>query len=639
MHIAGILCCAGMILALVCFQVLDYDVWWHIKAGQMMRESWSIPATDPFAYTREGQPYLATHGWLAEILLSLLYDRAGANGLIILRMFIVFGICGLILSVDRARIWPNVLLAVPAVAAAKPAFMDRPQLFTFLLFAAFLRLAIAYLDTDARQRGRILLALVAGQVLWVNLHGAACILGMIIAGSLGLQRLSDTVRASHLRDPRDRREIALLLLTGVALVAGLCASPNGWHNLFYIHQLLTDNTIQFIQEWQPRPWGPYLRATGLWWLLGIGMLIRVRRAPVFSVLIIGLFGWLSMQAFRHEALFVFAAFSIVIFQLRSDGGWHMFTQRLSARPVTGFFSGVVVLIMLGLFVRSSILSFTQRHQTFGFGAFTPASGAVDFLEREHLDGRLFNSYDIGGYLLFRGAPQRKIFIDGRNVDFGFTLLDRVGRASNDPDVWRALEEEYGFTVAVIHVEPYTDINPIPYTGHLGSNPGWALVYTDDWTAVYLKDVPAQRDAIERLRYRLVTPERLAHQQLPEHLSLEDASALERELTRAAADNLRSIDALLLLAQMYRRAGFTQEASLAVSAALSRRPGSYRPYEARALIAMEMKDWQAAAEAFSSMLGKAGPIAQTIRYDIVADVFEHANRPLQAWWYRRKTSIQ
>ena len=38
-------------------------------------------------------------------------------------------------------------------------------------------------------------------------------------------------------------------------------------------------------------------------------------------------------------------------------------------------------------------------------------GAVDFLVRERLTGKIYNDYNFGGYLIFRGIPT---FVDGRS---------------------------------------------------------------------------------------------------------------------------------------------------------------------------------------------------------------------------------
>src|SRR5207247_2520059 len=50
-------------------------------------------------------------------------------------------------------------------------------------------------------------------------------------------------------------------------------------------------------------------------------------------------------------------------------------------------------------------------------------GAVDYIFAHNLHGNIYNRYDFGGYLIFRGLPT---FIDGRTVfDDGFMTENRT----------------------------------------------------------------------------------------------------------------------------------------------------------------------------------------------------------------------
>ena len=39
--------------------------------------------------------------------------------------------------------------------------------------------------------------------------------------------------------------------------------------------------------------------------------------------------------------------------------------------------------------------------------------AVEFAERNGIQGRLFNAYHFGGYLIYKGFPKDGVFVDGR----------------------------------------------------------------------------------------------------------------------------------------------------------------------------------------------------------------------------------
>ena len=44
----------------------DTDTWWHLRSGQLILETHTIPTTDPFSHTRAGQAWI-DHSWLAQI--------------------------------------------------------------------------------------------------------------------------------------------------------------------------------------------------------------------------------------------------------------------------------------------------------------------------------------------------------------------------------------------------------------------------------------------------------------------------------------------------------------------------------------------------------------------------------------------
>ena len=47
----------------------DSDTGWHIRTGEMILRNGSLPHTDPFSFTRTGQPWFAWE-WLADVLKS-----------------------------------------------------------------------------------------------------------------------------------------------------------------------------------------------------------------------------------------------------------------------------------------------------------------------------------------------------------------------------------------------------------------------------------------------------------------------------------------------------------------------------------------------------------------------------------------
>ena len=53
----------GVALLLGCFPMADFDVWWHLRAGQMVLQSGHLPRVDDWTYTNAGRPWIDLY-WL-----------------------------------------------------------------------------------------------------------------------------------------------------------------------------------------------------------------------------------------------------------------------------------------------------------------------------------------------------------------------------------------------------------------------------------------------------------------------------------------------------------------------------------------------------------------------------------------------
>src|SRR5258706_10828497 len=60
----------------------DPDLWWHLKVGELIWTTHSIPSADLFSYTTANHPWVA-HEWLAETAIYAAYRACGYTGLMI----------------------------------------------------------------------------------------------------------------------------------------------------------------------------------------------------------------------------------------------------------------------------------------------------------------------------------------------------------------------------------------------------------------------------------------------------------------------------------------------------------------------------------------------------------------------------
>lgn len=629
------------------FKVMDRDFWWHVKAGELMLEQRSLITVEPFAYTREGQPYLARYEWLAQIVLFLVFRTGGPTGVVLFRTAMVLAAFLVLLFLDRKNLWPNVALAIVAANVARLGFLERPQLFTYLFLAADIALAFHALglagDPSPRARRRFWLlgfAVVLIQILWVNAHGAASILGWVVIGAAALQQGVRMLRAPYAQRPAARRLLGRWVALGLAVLVATFVSPNHIHNFTYVVSLLTDRTIAFIYEWQPRPFGIYLWQLWPLWAAVLLALRLGRRHLLFSLLVIAVTGGLSLRALRHEMLFAFAATGITIAQLRGSARFQGALDWLAARRRLALLVTALGLFFLGLYTHGKYQGFVRRDHLHGYGVFDLARGAVDFLERENVQGHMFNTYGIGGYLLNRGYPDRKVYVDGRNVDYGFEFLAATFLAGTDPERWRELEDRYEITYAVVDYDAIKRERDIPYSQHLDTNDTWALVFLDDWVAIYLKRGIRENDrVIQRLAYEVLRVVPLEFGRLADGGDAPRREQLETELVRAVRGSDRSIKARLALARLYTADRRFDDAGRLLQEVVAIQP--YRPevHAGIASLAVAQERWGDACRAYGSMTRLAGEAYPDINFRFIADTCMKAGRPWAARWFRGRAWLR
>ena len=73
------------------FPLADFDVWWHLRTGQLILDTHTVPCLDLFTYTNATRPGIYVY-WLYQVGLALLYRAGGASALVLLKASVGAGI-------------------------------------------------------------------------------------------------------------------------------------------------------------------------------------------------------------------------------------------------------------------------------------------------------------------------------------------------------------------------------------------------------------------------------------------------------------------------------------------------------------------------------------------------------------------
>lgn len=457
--------------------VSDPDLWWHLATGRYIVQTRSIPHHDVFSYTVTDHKWI-THEWLTQVGMFGLYKLGGLSALLLatcavvtLSFFIVYIQC-------EARPHLAVFAVLVGALASAVTWGPRPQMLNILLSALLLYL----LQLVRVEKRPLWWAFPLLTVVWVNMH-SGYFLGYVILGAVlvgdGLAHLLD-VRTPATLDRRGLRNLTLAL--GASVIAALL-NPNGFKMLWYPFETLGSKAMQeYIQEWAP----PAFNRPEYWPTIALlfgGMLALVfsrRRRDLSDLLLFFGFGFMALLSARHIPLFAVVATPILTrYGAQIELGrlrWDM-SRLPPARPPRGALLVlnwllIVLFVLAGAVRVADVLVKNRAAEVSRFPV-----RAVEFIERQGWgERRMYNSYNWGGYLLWRGY---KVFIDGRADVYLDDFMNEYVLTYQLRGDWRVPLNRYA--VEYILIERDASLAAL-----LDESAEWERVYEDELAAIWTR---------------------------------------------------------------------------------------------------------------------------------------------------------
>jgi hypothetical protein len=355
-----------------------------------------------------------------------------------------------------------------------PVLWPRPQILTILYTSFFLVLLERYLKTG-KLATLILLPVI--MLIWVNQHGGF-IVGLGAIGIFILGRLVDSL-IRIIQQKRNWKEIIdkstrALIITLLTCTLVTLLNPNGIRILAYPFQTVNDASLQqFNQEWaspdfHERTWIPL--AVMYLSLIGFGLKSN-KPVSTTNILLVLVFGFMALSALKHVALFALVAIPVLADQISSVIPFN--DQNRKNRFIRQF-SLVVLLGAIYLFV-NTLVTFDQKQEIVTRERF-PVD-AVNYMTENQINGRILNSYNWGGYMIWNLYPQYKVYIDGRCDMYGAEFVTHyVDIYFAKPGWQESLDEEM---IEYVLVETGTYISAA-----LQQTQDWHLLYEDEVSVLF-----------------------------------------------------------------------------------------------------------------------------------------------------------
>lgn len=474
----------GLVLLVGLFSyrsIYDLDFGIHLATGHWILRHNSVPSTDPFSWSFSHHQYIAYH-WGFQALAALCDKFFGLAGVLGLRTILLVATALAILKTCMGRGVNSgvaILCGLLGLIVMEWRFSIRPELFTNL------GLAVTVMLLELRRRGSrtALYFLPVTFLIWVNTH--IYILGFVVIGcELVVQVCQRNV---------DR---GLAIATFVSVIA-LFINPYGFDAVVEPVRLfsrLQDTNIfaQHISELSsPFAFSDNERQTNsvnvsvIAWMFLLSLVpfasyFLFRAGRLSDLLVLVVFGGLSMAAMRNLTLFIVAALPSLI------SGLSLAAAKVSERcgGYRGVLTGGLSICMCIIAVRVGTGAWYAHHrQQLQLNPVVEktvlAVEAARFVQEKGLVGRGFNNFNVGGTLMLY-APDHPVYIDGRNEVTGEEFFKRYLEILEPSAFFRFADQAKIEYVVLSHKEM------MPLLRALSASSAWRIVHYDSVAVVLVR---------------------------------------------------------------------------------------------------------------------------------------------------------
>jgi hypothetical protein len=469
----------------------DADTGWHIRNGEIIMATHSVPRIDSFSYTKAGQPWYAWE-WLYDVFIGAVHHVAGLNGVVLFTAFVIALTFALLFRFVLRRSGSfavATLLTLLAVSAAQVHMLARPHVLSWL----FTLLWVEALYRFEEGQRAALYVLPGLMLLWVNLHGGF-VLGLVLIGVFGCAHLWNY---QFHRDAAHRSQIIQLSVAFCGSLVVTFLTPYGYKLHWHVYQYLSNHFLMdSINEFR----SPNFHAVGYGYfeslilLTVLGLVLARKRVTVTDLFLLLFSIHAALYAARNipiSAIMMSLSLGPVLAGVVSPQLSQPEWMRSLLDSVQGIstnmgemekhFRGHALAIALvvasalialngGRLLSSQVISAHFNEKEFPVAA-------AEFIAANGIHDHMFNPDDWSGYLIYRLYPGTKLYFDDRHDFYGEAFIKEYEKASNGTHAWREPLDKYQVKWVLSAVDS-------PLSSVLRESKDWQVAYADGLAIIF-----------------------------------------------------------------------------------------------------------------------------------------------------------
>ncbi|OGW41052.1 MAG: hypothetical protein A2Y97_13245 [Nitrospirae bacterium RBG_13_39_12] len=470
--------------------LFDCDTGYHIRIGDFIVNTLTIPRHDIFSFTSPPLPWMA-YEWMSGVIMSLIHTRMGLTGIVLFFAFVIaltFSLFFRIMKSYKADMLISVFLVSLVIGTASIHWLARPHIFSLFL------MVIWYYILDLYQyRGKNYLYFLPLLILiWVNLHQ-----GFIIAFILnGIYLLGNFVKFLFTKK-NDKvlwinKAKSLSFITIICLLISL-VNPYGYRLLILPFTLMSSKFVTYnISEFLSPNFHESMPFTYLLFFMIIIFSLSKVGLDIIELVLIVSFTYMALHSARFIPLFAIISAPIILKyadkMMRESRGKIIDFVRIRSKNIETIDSssrGHIWPVLTLIIILS--ISFNGKI-SYSFDSKIKPVEASKFLNSEKLAGNTFNDAEFGDYIIYSMWPKYKVFICAEI--YSEDRLKEYYRVKRIEPEWNAVLDKYNINWII-------DKKDSALSTLLLERKDWKIIYVDKVAAIFVRNMPENRYFIEK----------------------------------------------------------------------------------------------------------------------------------------------
>ncbi len=488
-----------LLLLLFCFSFLyhndqsfNQDLGRHLKLGEIIWNTQSVPKTNLFSYTYPDFPFI-NHHWFFEVLIYLGSITFGLNALLVLKLILLLLIISIVMLVAR-KTGSALFLSISFVFLhlLRGRTELRPEILSFLFTVLFL----CILEIFLRKNSKLICILPVISLIWANSHIYFPVGFFII-----IVFLADLIFQKYVQKIKNlENKIATLFVILGTSILSTFINPNFIKGALYPFTVFNNygvtisenKTIFALQEVN------FVNPDFTFYYISAFIILAsiyssfFRNKFSFKNILLPLLGLAlatqSMRGFPY-LLLISLPYVLLNFNWTKENIWTKVVNML-----------VLLFILIeGLFyLNGTYYGLTYRSWTPKLEFTQDAKPAMDFVLGNNLPVPIYNNFNIGGYIFYRGHPKYQVSVDGRPEAYPAQYFSNEYLPSlENYKKFKQLEAENGIKTIIFSIMDQNR-ETLAFFNSINKDPEWKIVFLDQFMIVILKSELQQELGIQEI---------------------------------------------------------------------------------------------------------------------------------------------